>query len=293
MGVDEASLLELVSEASASPGDGVRPDTRLEAIGFDSIAYAEFAAAVLERHGVDLVDGDVLEMRTAGELARYVAGVAAAQRRSGRPAVPVRLGRFQAPAMSMLGGLLRWWFDLEVHGAHHMPRSGPVVLCMNHESLLDIPVAVVASHRPITFMAKRELFPNDAAAGFWNALGGFSVDRDRFDLRAIHTALRVLERGEVLGMYPEGTRKPGVLLPFLLGAPWVALQTGAPLVPCGIRGTERAMPRGSKIPRRVPIRVRFEEPIEVDVIEDPVNRRAEAGRLAVELRSAVRRALVA
>jgi 1-acyl-sn-glycerol-3-phosphate acyltransferase len=89
-------------------------------------------------------------------------------------------------------------------------------------------------------------------------------------------------------MYPEGTRMPGKLLEFLPGAPWIALSTGAPLLPCAIGGTERAMPRGRRTPRRVPIRVRFLPPVEVDPVDDPVKRRAEAERLAGELRSAIR-----
>ena len=290
-GISDTRLLELVASAGPAPNGIVHAGTRLEDIGFDSIAYAEFAAALLEEHGIDLVDGDLPSLRTAGEIVEHVRSVAG---RPGRaPTSPTNLGRLQSPVIRAVGAVLEWWFDLEVEGADRMPRSGPVVLCMNHESLLDIPAAVVASPRPITFMAKRELFPNGTVTRVWEALGAFSVERERFDLRAVHTALGTLDRGQVLGMYPEGTRKPGVLLPFLPGAPWLALRTGAPLLPCGIRGTEKALPRGRKIPRRVPIRVRFEDPVEVDVVDDPVKRRAEAERLATELRSAVRRALTA
>src|SRR6266545_4095343 len=165
--------------------------------------------------------------------------------------------------------------------------AGPVVLCMNHESMLDIPAVAVATPRPITFMAKRELFGNRRWARMIQRMGAFSVDRDLFDLRAIQVGLEVIRRGEVLGMYPEGTRTPRTLLPFLGGAPWVALATGSPLLPCGIAGTEEALPRGSRVPKRVPIRVAFAPPIEVEQIDDPVKRRAEAERLAGDLRVAI------
>jgi 1-acyl-sn-glycerol-3-phosphate acyltransferase len=176
---------------------------------------------------------------------------------------------------------------LEVEGADRMPADGPVVLCMNHESTLDIPAVAVASRRPITFMAKRELFRHAAVGRAFDRLGAFSVDRELFDLRAVRIGLEVIRRGEVLGMYPEGTRTPGTLLPFLAGAPWIALSTGSPLLPCAIAGTERALPRGRHVPRRIPIRVTFLEPIPVEPIDDPVKRRTEAERLAGDLHDAI------
>jgi 1-acyl-sn-glycerol-3-phosphate acyltransferase len=122
-------------------------------------------------------------------------------------------------------------------------------------------------------------------------MGGFRVDRDAFDLKAIRVALAVLARGELLGMYPEGTRKPGVLLPFLPGAAWLALRTGAPLVPMAIRGTEVAWPRGQRVPKRVPIDVVIDPAIEVEPVDDPVKRRAEAEDLTHRLRSVFDRLL--
>jgi 1-acyl-sn-glycerol-3-phosphate acyltransferase len=136
-------------------------------------------------------------------------------------------------------------------------------------------------------MAKRELFGNALGARMLHGLGGFSVDRAAFDLRAISIALDVVERGEVLGMYPEGTRTPGTLLPFLSGAAWVALHKGVPLLPCAISGTDAAMPPGAKLPKRVPVAVAFGRPMPVDPVDDPVKRRAEAARLTAELRSSI------
>jgi 1-acyl-sn-glycerol-3-phosphate acyltransferase len=191
-------------------------------------------------------------------------------------------------AKSALAGLFGWWFDVSVSGADHMPATGPVVLCMNHESMLDVPAATVASPRPITFMAKRELFRVRAVGWGFQRMGAFSVDRELFDLRAVRIGLDVVRRGRVLGMFPEGTRMPGQLLAFLPGAPWIALSTGASLLPCAVAGTERALPRGSRMPRRVPITVTFLPPIEVEPVDEPVKRRAEAERLALELHDAIR-----
>jgi 1-acyl-sn-glycerol-3-phosphate acyltransferase len=168
-----------------------------------------------------------------------------------------------------------------------MPASGPVVLCMNHESLLDIPLVAASSPRQIRFMAKRELFAKPAGARFFHELGGFSVSRGEFDLRAVEIGLEVLRRGEVLGMYPEGTRTPGRLLPFLPGAAWLALSTGAPLLPCAITGAHEAMPKGAKFFRRVPIRIEFGPVISVEREDDPVRRRQRALQLTDALRGEI------
>jgi 1-acyl-sn-glycerol-3-phosphate acyltransferase len=280
-------VMELVRDLAE---DGRRreiaPETLLTDIGFDSIACAEFASQVQERFGLDVADGEVTAVTTAGELAGVVDGAAAAGLRD--PGVPVGLGRFQGAAKKVVNGLIEWWFELRVDHADRMPLEGPVVMCMNHESLLDIPAAVAASPRPVTFMAKKELFRSGGAARFVHELGGFSVERGAYDLRAVEIALGVLERGEVLGMYPEGTRKPGVLLPFLPGAAWAALKTGSPLLPVAIRGTEAAMPPGRRIPSRVPIRVSFGEPIPVDRVDAPGLRRRESLRLTSEARARVK-----
>lgn len=286
----EGDLLALVREVLPDAPAVLDRDSLLVDVGFDSIAFAELAAAVEERFGMDVGDAPSTNVSTVGDLVRLLQVVS----RSGpHPAGGEWRGRgsLQPVGAAVVGPLLRWWFDLEIEHADRMPRSGPVVFCMNHESLLDIPVAVCGSPRPITFMAKRELFRNAAAGRFFHVLGGFSVDRDVFDLRAMEIGLEVLERGEVLGMYPEGTRRPGELLPFLLGAAWLALRTGATLQPAAIRGTERAMPPGRKLPKRIPIRLAFGQPIPVERVDDAVKRRAQAELLTSEVREVVRELL--
>jgi 1-acyl-sn-glycerol-3-phosphate acyltransferase len=285
-------VLDLVSElATEGNGEPITEATRLLDIGFDSIACAELAVAAEERYGLDLADDAVGAVATVGELAAILER--AEPLRVGSGGVPDGLGRFQQFSKTAMGGLMRWWFDLEVEGAERMPASGPVVMGMNHESVLDIPAAVVASPRPVTFMAKQELFRRPAAARIFHELGGFSVDRAVFDLRAVEIAMAVLARGEVLGMYPEGTRKPGVLQPFLLGAAWLALRTGAPLLPVAIRGTEAAMPPDRRLPARVPVRVMFAPPIPVEPVGDAPTRRKEAVRLTSELRGEIEGMLTA
>ncbi|MFN2545455.1 MAG: lysophospholipid acyltransferase family protein [Actinomycetota bacterium] len=264
----------------------IMADTELDSIGFDSLAGAEFAAAAERDLGIDLVECRLAGLRTAGDVAVLVEETARAERRS-RERYPRGMGRFQRPASAILGPLCRWWFSLEVTGTGNIPSRGPAILCMNHESLLDIPLVVVALPRPARFMAKRELFAKPRMARFFHELGGFSVDRLEFDLRAIEIALEIIRRGEVLGMYPEGTRTPDRLLPFREGAAWLALKTGTPLVPAALVGTGSAMPTGSRFFKRVSIRISLAPPIEVEVVEDPVERRKRAKDLTQELREAV------
>jgi|GEM_PF-6913669 1-acyl-sn-glycerol-3-phosphate acyltransferase len=217
------TALELIGELSDPAVTEPGPGTPLAAIGIDSLAFAELALALEERLGLDLGRAELDAAATVGEL---LGAVEAAGPSRGAHEVPASVGRLQGVADVLAGGPLRWWLAARVTGAEHVPERGPAVLAMNHESALDIPLAVIASPRRITFMAKRELFENGFASWSLERLGGFRVDRSRFDLGAVRTALAVLARGDVLGMYPEGTRSPGRLLPFLDGAAWIALQAG-------------------------------------------------------------------
>lgn len=273
--------LALVQEL-AGAGVRIEPGMRLDDAGLDSLAFAELAVALERDLGVDLflepVDG-------TDRIEDVVRVVERAPTSAGRTALPRGIGSLQGPADVLGGWALRWWFRLRIEGTGHLPQRGPAIVAMNHESALDIPLVVTASRRPITFMAKKELFKNGFASWSLNSLGGFRVDRDRFDLVAVQRALAVLERGDVLGMYPEGTRSPGQLLPFLHGAAWLALHAGVPLMPCSISGTEHAGRATS--PGRVPVRIRFHEAIAVERSDDPAERRRRAEQLTARLREAI------
>src|SRR5207244_3246258 len=158
----------------------------------------------------------------------------------------------------------------------------------NHRSMWDIPLLVVAFPRRTVFMAKRELYRNALLNRLWLELGGFPVRRDAPDLRAIDNALEVLDRELALGIYPEGTRSfTGEMLPFLKGAAWLALKTGAPIVPCAITGSARRSPKGRGGRRgatmRRPVAVTFGPAIHVAVEADPIRRRGEAEAVTARL----------
>ena len=253
-------------------------------LGADSLAMVELALALEERLGIRLPDDRVFVT-----LDEVVAAAGEAP-----PHGPHRLGdgfgRLQWAGHAVLRMPVRRAYRLTVSGAGHVPLFGPAVLASNHDSLLDIPCLLLASPRPVWFMAKVELFRGRLASSFLHRLGGFPVRRGAGDVGSVRSALEVLRRGRVLGMYPEGTRA-AELQPFLPGAAWLGLTTGAPLIPVGISGTAEALPRGSRLPRRTHVRVRFGEPIEGRIEGDARARLERARAITEDLRSAVERLL--
>jgi 1-acyl-sn-glycerol-3-phosphate acyltransferase len=204
-----------------------------------------------------------------------------------RERIPEGLGRHQRLGKSIGGPPIRWFLRMQVTGTEHIPQTGPAILAANHRSFWDIPVHVIASSRPIAFMAKQELYKGPITKWMWRSLGGFPVRRDTADIRAIDIALALLERGEVVGVYPEGTRsRTGEMLPFLKGAAWLALRTGAPIVPCGLRGTERKGP-GERRRLRRRVLVAFGPAIPVEAEPDTRIRREKADALTDQLLKAI------
>jgi 1-acyl-sn-glycerol-3-phosphate acyltransferase len=255
-----------------------------EDLALDSLGAAELVLALEEEFDHRLKDDEV--PRSIAHALRSLRG---AKRRGGRALRP-GIGHLQWLSEAVGGKGLSRFFRLRVEGVDGVPADGAVVLASNHDSLLDIPVLAIASPRKVWFMAKRELFRPGFPTWFFHALGGFPVDRVGPDVEAVRSALEVLDAGRALGMYPEGTRSRD-FLPFLPGAAWLALAAGAPLVPVGITGTADAMPSGSRIPRRTPVRVRFGEPRSPGKEDDPRARLERARGVTEELRADVERLL--
>ena len=148
------------------------------------------------------------------------------------------------------------YFRLQRVGREHLPRTGPLLLASNHRSFLDPFVIGTLVRRPVYYMAKRELFEKRVQAWLLNGLGAFPVDRGAGDQEAIETARAILERGDCVVLFPEGTRvRPGPLGDPRRGVGRLALQTGAPVAPVAVMGSEDVR-RGWRIrPRKVRIRV--------------------------------------
>ncbi len=148
------------------------------------------------------------------------------------------------------------YFRMQRVGREHLPRSGPLLLAANHRSFLDPFVIGTLVRRPVYYMAKRELFENRWLAWVLNSLGAFPVDRGAGDGNAMATARAILARGDCVVVFPEGTRvRPGPLGAPRRGVGRLALETGVPVAPVAVIGTEDVR-RGWRIrPRKVRLRV--------------------------------------
>jgi 1-acyl-sn-glycerol-3-phosphate acyltransferase len=148
-------------------------------------------------------------------------------------------------------GIPRLVWRVRTVGLEHVPVSGGFVLAPSHRSMMDIPLAAVVTTRRIRFMGKKSLFAVPVLGTMFRWLGGFPVARDGTDRKAVRDSVAMLESGEVLCVYPEGTRQHGPKIqPLQPGAAYLALRSGVPIVPVGIAGTEEILrsSRGS-IPR--------------------------------------------
>jgi 1-acyl-sn-glycerol-3-phosphate acyltransferase len=147
------------------------------------------------------------------------------------------------------------WFRLTVEGRHHIPASGPFILAPTHRSIIDSPVASAVTRRRMRFMGADKWWAKNRQLGWvLSALGGFPVTRGTADREALKRCVGVLEGGEPLVLFPEGERKSGpIIQPLFDGATYLAVKTGVPIVPIGIGGSERAMPKGSTFihPRKI------------------------------------------
>jgi 1-acyl-sn-glycerol-3-phosphate acyltransferase len=160
------------------------------------------------------------------------------------------------------------YFRMARIGREHIPSSGPVIVAANHRSFLDPFVIATMARRPMYYVAKQELFSRPWQAWLLNALGAFPVKRGEADEEMVATAKAILARGDIVLIFPEGTRvRPGSLGKPKRGVGRLALETGAPVVPVAVIGTE-AIRRGWRIrPHRV--RIRAGRPLRFPQVEEP------------------------
>jgi 1-acyl-sn-glycerol-3-phosphate acyltransferase len=192
------------------------------------------------------------------------------------------------PVGRLLFGLA---FRMRVEGTRHVPRRGPVLLAGNHTGFLDGPLVWAYCPRQATFLAKSELFVGPLARALgW--LGQVPVHRGRPDRTALRRALGVLTHEGAMGVFPEGTRGAGVLEEVSDGLAWLALKSGAPVVPIAVLGTAAALPKGGRPRLRAPVRLVFGEPVQLSTTGDPRVRRT-VRAAAEELRVALLNHLLA
>lgn len=163
--------------------------------------------------------------------------------------------------------LARLVYRPRVEGRANVPRKGAVIFASNHLSFIDSVAIPVAAPRPVHFLAKSSYFDGWLSRQFFSAIGAIPVERGagQAALDALDQQRRILEDGRAVALYPEGTRSlDGRLYRGRTGAAFLALQTGAPVVPVGLIGTDLVMPVGARLPTlRQRVTVRFGEPLDL------------------------------
>ncbi|MFF8482212.1 lysophospholipid acyltransferase family protein [Streptomyces antibioticus] len=170
----------------------------------------------------------------------------------------------------VLGPLLKLTFRPRISGLEHIPESGAAIVAGNHLSFADHFLMPAVLKRRITFLAKAEYFTGPGLKGrltaaFFRSAGQIPVDRSGKEAgqAAIREGLGVLSKGELLGIYPEGTRShDGRLYKGKVGVAVMALRAGVPVIPCAMIGTFEAQPPGKILPTPHPVTIRFGAPLD-------------------------------
>ena len=156
-------------------------------------------------------------------------------------------------------------FDLKVYGVHHVPKKGGVLIIGNHQSFID-PAAIGSQIPRMThYLGKSELFSTPVKNWVNRKMGGFPVRQGEGDIGAVREAIRRLQEGNALVLFPEGARTwDGELQPIKPGVGLIIRKAGVPVMPAIIEGSHDAWARGTKFWKKHPVRLRFGEPRMMD-----------------------------
>ena len=171
----------------------------------------------------------------------------------------------------------RWpalYFRPHIQGRENVPTDRPFILAPVHRSYIDFSLTL-AAHRPrMRYLAKDTLW-KEPVGRLWSKLGAIPVARGVADRDALKACITVVEQGEPLVMFPEGTRQEGPVVEHLFDGPaYVQSRTGVPIIPMGIGGSARAMPKGSSVPRPRRVTIIIGPPLEAPVVEGSKARRS-------------------
>jgi 1-acyl-sn-glycerol-3-phosphate acyltransferase len=192
-----------------------------------------------------------------------------------------------------------WWlvsyplgllYRVRMRGRENLP-SGGYIMASSHRSMMDIPLNARLTHRPLRYMGKASLFKIPVLGWLFRSLGGFEVQRDGSDRKALRESISMLKAGEILLVYPEGTRQNGAKIePLQPGAAYLALRAGVPVVPVGVAGSEEILrSHRMKLPRFGRVAMVVGEPIVPAPLEKSVVPRAQVDALTEELHEAIQR----
>lgn len=170
---------------------------------------------------------------------------------------------------TVVSPMFHLYFRGRISGTHNIPKRGPLIVVANHASDFDPPLLSCCVQRPVSYMAKEELFRIPVLAPAIRLYGAYPVKRGSADRSAIREALKQLDQGWAVGVFLQGTRTLDGRIPApKLGAALIAAKAQAPLLPVSLWGTQRILPKGGKLPRAVPLTVRIGTPIAPPVSGD-------------------------
>jgi len=202
-------------------------------------------------------------------------------------------GRLYPIARAIVRPTMRALWRINVTGLHHVPATGPAIFCPNHISFIDSLVLPCVLDRQISYVGKAEYMDSWKTKYLFPAIGMIPIDRGggSASQRALDTAARVLERGGLFGIYPEGTRsRDGKLHRGHTGPARLALRTGAPIIPVGLQGTDRMQPAGAPLPRPfISCQVNIGAPIDVSRYADRADDRLVLRQLIDEVMFEIRK----
>ncbi len=160
----------------------------------------------------------------------------------------------------------RLFLRVRIIGLENIPKEGGVIVAANHLSFLDIPLlgsSIYRMGRPADFMGKKELYTIPIIGFLLRMLRGFPVDRERVDRAALREAVKRLQSGTIVVIYPEGRRsRDGRLQPGKPGVGVIVRMSGKKVIPVAIQGTDKAMPAGKWVIRSAPITIQFGHPLD-------------------------------
>lgn len=159
------------------------------------------------------------------------------------------------------------WLKITLEGLDNVPAGRPVILACNHLSFIDSVVLPINLDRPVYYLGKSDYFDSWKTKWLFDSLGVVPVRREGGSAgeASLNTGIRLLSEGNIVGIYPEGTRSPdGRLYRGKTGPVRMALAAGVDIVPCGVIGTDRAQPPGKYTIKSSPVTVRYGRPISLD-----------------------------
>ena len=201
-------------------------------------------------------------------------------------------GQLYPVAKAIIAPTFKFAWRFHTSGIENVPTDGPAIICPNHTSVLDSFFVPAVLPRRITYVGKAEYMDSWKTKHLFPAMGMIPIDRGGGSAaeRALSAAQRVLERGELFGIYPEGTRsRDGRLYKGHTGPARLALRTGAPIIPVGIRGAREVMPPEARTPAFFrPVVVRFGRPVRVERYMDRASDRMVLRQIIDEVMFSIR-----